>query len=181
MLRVCISVASLLGMLPGIAHAGDLAAPNLVHRRAEFAFTVNAAYQTVAPLFGADKERLWAAGWSPQFLYPQPANDQSGGVFTVDAGHPSLWINTIYDLEQGHVQYVYFVAGAMVTLIDIHLRRLTPDSTRAEVAYERTAVRPEANDEVNSLADHDKSKGAEWQAGLRTYLRVEGGVSVDHD
>jgi hypothetical protein len=95
--------------------------------------------------------------------------------------NPNVWINTIYDLEQGHVQYACFVAEAMVTLIDIHLRKLTPDSTGAEVAYERTAVRPDANDEVNRLAEHDRAKGAEWETALRTYLHVAGGISVNHD
>ena len=181
MMRICASVASLLGLLPGVAHSGDHPAPAVVHRRTEFAFALNAPYEKVAPLFGADKERLWAEHWSPQFLHPQPANDESGAVFTVKAGHPNVWINTIYDLEQGHVQYACFVAEAMVTLIDIHLRKLTPDSTGAEVAYERTAVRPEANDEVNRLAEHDRAKGAEWEAALRTYLHVGEGVSVNHD
>jgi hypothetical protein len=60
----------------------------------------------------------------------RPANDRSGAVFTVNAGHPNVWINTIYDLERGK---------------------------------------------------HDKEKGAEWEAALRTYLHVSGGVSVNHD
>ncbi len=37
--------------------------------------------------------------------------DQSGSAFTVEAGQPSVWINTIYDLEQGHLRVEGGVAG----------------------------------------------------------------------
>ena len=55
----------------------------LAHTRTAFDFTVNAPLEQAAPLFGADKERVWAPGWNPQFLYPNPAHDQQGMVFQV--------------------------------------------------------------------------------------------------
>jgi len=146
--------------------------PSVVHRRTEFAFTVSAPYEIAAPLFGADKERVWAEGWNPQFVHPQPPRDEAGAVFLVDAGSSNVWINTVYDLELGHVQYVYFAAGGtIVTLIDIRIQRLTPNTTKATVVYERTAVQSEANDKVNKLADDDKTKGDDWELAIRAYLQ----------
>jgi hypothetical protein len=97
------------------------------HVRNEFAFTVRAHCGIVAPLFGAHKERVWAGEeWNPNFVHPNPPEDKCGGVFTVE-GHDytSTWINTSFDLELGHIQYVYFVPDCMVTLIDIHLESRT--------------------------------------------------------
>jgi len=164
----------LFALLSCAIYAQNPKSPSVVHRRTEFAFNVNAPIETVAPLFGADKERLWAEGWNPQFVHPQPANDEAGAVFTVKTGHPNVWINTIYDLDRGQIQYACFAAEGMVTLIDIRVQRIASDKTRAVVAYERTALQPEANDHVNHLADGDKAKGPEWETAFRNYLHTRG-------
>src|SRR5215468_10658349 len=83
----------------------------VTHVENGFEFTVHAPYDKVAPLFGAHGERAWGgADWDPQFLHPQPARDVAGEVFSVAHGHGrSTWVNTAFDLETGHVQYVYVV------------------------------------------------------------------------
>lgn len=169
-------IVGLFALLSCVTYTENSQLPSTVHRQTEFAFDVSAPFQTVVPLFGSDKERLWAEGWNPHFVYPQPANDQAGAVFTIDAGHSNVWINTIYDLDQGHIQYACFAAEGMVTLIDIRVQRSTSDTTRVIVVYERTALRPEANDHVNRVADNDKAKGPEWEAALRSYLQKLGGI-----
>ena len=99
-------------------------APTLLHTRNEFSFTVDAPFEQVVPLFGANEERKWAADWNPQFVYPNPARDQQGMVFKVAHGqHSSVWINTALDLAAGHIQYAYVLNDAMATLIDIHATR----------------------------------------------------------
>jgi|HubBroStandDraft_6_1064221.scaffolds.fasta_scaffold302208_1 hypothetical protein len=45
------------------------------------------------------------------------------------------------------------------TLIDIHLSQSDAGSTIAKVTYERTALRPEANDHVRSLGASDGKMG----------------------
>src|SRR5208283_5959394 len=85
-----------------------------LHTRTEFSFTVDALFDQVAPLFGANEERKWAAGWNPQFIYPTPARDQQGMVFKVVHGHfTSAWVNTALDLTAGHIQYAYVLNDAM--------------------------------------------------------------------
>ncbi len=139
----------------------------VAHRRTEFAITVPFPCEKVAPLFGAERERLWAEGWAPRFLHPQPARDEAGAVFTVDGS--SVWITTIHDPAGGHVQYACFSEGAMATRIDIRIRTIAPDTTQAVVVYERTALGPEANALVNRRADADAKKGPEWQAALERH------------
>ena len=117
-----ISALCCLPALLAVAASAQTSAP--LHKRTEFSFSVDAPFAQVAPLFGADEERKWAADWNPQFIYPCPAHDQHGMVFRVEHGsHSSIWVNTAFDLAAGHIQYSYVLNDAMVTLIDIHLTR----------------------------------------------------------
>lgn len=146
------------------------AAAGFAHAHTEFRFTASAPYDRVAPLFGADAERKWAPGWEPQFVFPVPAKDQLGAVFLTRHGQgSSVWTTTAFDLAAGHVQYVYMMNGALVTLIDIHLTR-EADRTGVWVVYERTALTPEANDHVANLAKQDRGFGKEWEQQINGYL-----------
>jgi hypothetical protein len=144
----------------------------VAHVRNEFEFTVHAPYQTAAPLFGPEGERVWAGGhWDPHFLYPQPALDTQGAVFTIRHGHhQAYWINTSFDMEARHFQYVYLIAEAMVTLIDVRFSELDPANTKVTVAYERTALNPEANEHVKEMGNSDRESGKEWGTAINDYL-----------
>jgi hypothetical protein len=143
----------------------------LKHVSNSFEFTVHAPPNVVAPLFGAHLERTWAEGWDPQFVYPEPPEDTAGAVFTVKHGdHTSTWITTIFDPANGHIQYAYFISGAMVTLIDIHVAPTASD-THVHVTYERTALVPEANDHVRQLGDSDRQSAGHWKAAIDGYLK----------
>jgi hypothetical protein len=147
----------------------------LLHVRNSFAFTIDAPPAVVAPLFGAQRERAWAEGWDPQFLYPQPPEDKWGVVFTVTHGrHSSTWITTVFEPEKGHIQHVYFIPDTMVTLIDIHLAPSGASGTRVEVIYERTALSPELNDHVQEQGRADSRSADHWRAAIEDCLKKEG-------
>jgi hypothetical protein len=136
---------------------------------------VDAPFDQVAPLFGAHEERNWEPGWNPQFIYPTPARDQQGMVFTVPKGQfTSAWVNTAFDLAAGHIQYAYLVSETMATLIDIHLTRESGQKTAVTVVYERTALMPEANEHVQRFADEDAAAGKEWSDAINSYFANAG-------
>lgn len=141
-----------------------------LHTQEQFEFMANGPMEQVAPLFGADKERVWAAEWDPQFLFPSPGTDKEGMVFTTDRhqGH-AVWVNTELDVRNGRVQYVYVVPDAMATLITL---RLTPagDKTHVAVTYERTALSSDADMRVRQMADGDRGSGPEWEKAVNGYL-----------
>ena len=143
-----------------------------VRVRNEFDFTVHAPYQVAAPLFGPEGERAWAGGdWDPHFLYPQPAQDTEGAVFTIRHGHhQAYWVNTSFDVPGRHFQYVYFIPNAMVTLIDVRFSEPDPTNTKVTVAYERTALNPAANDRVREMGNADRHNGKEWGTAIDDYL-----------
>jgi hypothetical protein len=144
----------------------------LLHVRNSFQFTIHAPMKAAAPLFGAHSERAWAGNdWDPRFVYPQPAVDIAGAVFTVERhGHKATWINTAFDLENGHMQYVYFIPETLVTLIDVHLAQRDSSNTNVTVVYERTALRTEANAHVKQLGESDAKAGKEWEAAINDYF-----------
>ena len=144
----------------------------VLHVRNEFEFMVHAPYKLAAPLFGPEGERAWAGGhWDPHFLYPQPAQDIEGAVFQVSHGHhDSTWVNTAFDLDRGHIQYVYFIPDMMVTRIDLHLTQPDAATTKVQVAYERTALNAAANDHVRDLGEADRKNGPEWGGDIERYL-----------
>ena len=149
--------------------------PELAHTRVEFHFVADGPFEQVAPLFGANEERKWAADWTPQFVYPIPARDVPGMVFRVEHGdHSSIWTNTAFDLTAGHIQYSYVLNDAMATLIDIHLTRDAARKTGVTVVYERTALIPEANEHVQHFAKGDAKAQKEWEESINGYLAKRG-------
>jgi hypothetical protein len=130
----------------------------------------NAPFEIAWPLFGADKERAWAADWEPIFLWPQKAFDQEGMVFTVRQGEKNaVWVNTAFDPIGRRIQYVYVIPQVVVTVITLELM---PDGhcTAVGVVYERTALAAAANDIVRDMAARDRVAGAEWSRQINAYL-----------
>jgi len=162
--------AALHGGHDGAALVGE----GRIHTEEKFAFTANGPMEKVAPLFGADKERVWAPGWNPQFVHPLPVADQAGMVFAVAHNHlRATWVNTEFDLKNGRIQYVYMIPDALVTVITL---QLTPrgDQTYVEVKYERTALSAEADPHVQQLAEGDRKSGPEWEKQVNGYLEKVG-------
>jgi len=145
----------------------------LAHFRSEFNFVVKAPMEVTAPLFGQDAERGWGGGaWNPQFFYPQPGRDVQGAVFAVRHGqHESIWVTTVFDIQGGHVQFVSVVSGATATTIDIHIAPHGKDNSTVNVAYERTALDPQANEHIQELAKADADSGPHWESAISDYLQ----------
>jgi hypothetical protein len=144
-----------------------------VHQRTEFRFTLDVEYRTAAPLFGAWAERQWAPDWKPEFVYPVPPNDEEGAVFRVGAGsaHDAVWMLTVFDLAGGHVQYALVLNQAIFTRIDIRLARNGAQKTDVTVAYEWTALQPEAEPHLKSLMKSHAGQGAEWKTAIEAAVR----------
>jgi hypothetical protein len=158
--------AALHGAHGGAASSGAERA----HTEERFAFTARAPMEEVAPLFGADKERVWAPGWNPQFVHPLPAADEPGMVFTVAHDHlKAAWVNTEFDTKNGRMQYVYVIPDAMVAVITLQLRP-QGNTTQVEVEYDRTALSVEADAHVRHMAEGDRTSGPDWEKRVNGYL-----------
>jgi len=164
-------LATAAGLLYRLHHRRGSSGPPY-HVRTEFEFTVRAPYNIAAPLFGPEGERVWATdSWNPHFVYPQPARDVEGAVFRVSHGHHhSIWVNTAFDLEHGHIQYVYMIPEMVVTVIDLSLSKPSAESTHVRVAYERTALNTDVNEHVREFGEADRKNGKVWGEDIERYL-----------
>jgi hypothetical protein len=141
------------------------------HTREQFEFVVNAPIAEAWPLFGALRERDWAPDWHPEFVWPAMPADQQGMVFKIARGEQTaVWVNTSFDRTANRIQYVYFIADTLVTVITLTLRQIGA-STRVEVSYERTALTEQANELVSQMAARDRLAGPQWSAQIDQYLR----------
>jgi len=144
-----------------------------LHTCEQFAFIAHAPLDAAWPLFGADKERVWAPDWNPVFIWPLNAVDQEGMVFKVSRGDKTaVWVNTTLDRTANRIQYVYVLPDVVVTVITVQLAPIA-QSTRVTVTYSRTALEPAANDLVREMAAQDRGAGREWDLQINTYLRQE--------
>jgi len=143
----------------------------LLHTHREFEFIAAAPIDVAAPLFGAERERVWAPGWDPKFVWPENAKDQEGMVFMLAHGNKNaIWVNTSFDLKANRIQYVYVVPGTLVTVITLNLAP-NERSTHVAVTYDRTALTETANKLVLENAEHDASAGPEWGKQINDYLK----------
>jgi hypothetical protein len=148
----------------------------LLHVITSFDLVVHAPFEKTAPLFGPEGERAWAGKhWNPEFIHPQPAADIEGAVFTIQHGpYKAVWVNTLFDREARHFQYVYFLPSLMVTVIDVRFEVVNTNSTGVHVVYTRTALTPEGNQHVAAMSEGDKTAGPEWQKSIDEYFPQSG-------
>ena len=172
-ITLLVSIAA--SALPALAQTSIAQPEPLMHVSTSFDLAVHASYAKTAPLFGPQGERPWAAKhWNPEFIHPQPAADIEGAVFTIQHGpYTAVWVNTLFDLEARHFQYVYFLPDLMVTVIDVRFKTIAPDLTGVHVVYTRTALTPEGNEHVSAMSDGDKTAGKEWEQAIGAYFAPE--------
>jgi hypothetical protein len=168
-----------LGKLPGTAGQSAGTAPAMpAHVSNSFEFEIHAPLSTAAKLFGPEGERCWAGRhWNPVFVYPQPGKDVEGAVFTVQHGpHTVVWVNTIFDLGAGRMQYVAVIPDAMTFTVDVRLSSVDASTTHVKVIYTRTALDPAVNQDVIAMGKSDRESGPDWQKAIEGYLRRGSGL-----
>ena len=157
---------------PALAQGPPTPPASCLHVSTSFHITVNAPYAETAPLFGPLGERGWVGGfWDPAFLHPQPARDIEGAVFTIRREpYTEVWINTLFDQDQRHFQYVYFLPGLAVAVVDVRFTPLSAQATRVDVVFTRTATTPEGNEVVKAMSETDRQADRIWPQKIEAYL-----------
>jgi hypothetical protein len=159
-------------LVPNPENTDAMPEPTQAHTSSQFGFILSAALDRAAPLFGPEGERCWAGPqWDPKFIYPATAKDTQGAVFTIEhSAHTSVWVNTLFDQEHGRMQYVSFVSEKVVSVINVRLEEQDKSTTQVHVTYERTALHPEANGEVEAMGRADRESGPRWQEAIERCL-----------
>lgn len=148
--------------------------PANAHVTNSFTFEIPVPMKKVAPLFAPEAERSWAGDhWNPVFAHPQPGRDIEGAVFTTKHGpFTTIWVNTIFNIDSGRMQYVAVIPEESATIVDVYVTALTANRTAVKVTYTRTALTPAANAHVIQLGAQDASSAPEWQHAIESALSL---------
>jgi hypothetical protein len=157
--------------VPGMSALAQTTPEAAMHTETTFDLNVGTSYAKAFALFGPEGERAWAGKhWDPKAVWPVPARDQLGMVFTIAHGpFTAVWVNTEFDEKAGRLKYVYVIPEIMTTTIDVQLRD-EGARTHVTVTYERTALSEDGRAHVEAMTEGDRKAGAEWQAALDEYL-----------
>jgi hypothetical protein len=105
-------------------------------------------------------------------MHPQPAADIEGAVFTVRYDQQlETWVNTLFDLDARHFQYVFFLPDMMVTVVDVRFKPIGPEETNVSLVFTRTALKSQSNPQVQAASEADKNAGSFFQSAIDAYLQ----------
>lgn len=127
------------------------------------------------PLFNAEGERRWVAGWDPLFVHPPEPGAGEGAVFqtTHHGAGTTTWIQMRHEPDAGAASFVYVLPDKRATIVDVVV---TPDGerrSRASVRYRMTSLSPDADDFVRAFADGFDDLMAHWAEAIQRHI-VEG-------
>ena len=127
------------------------------------------------PLFNAEGEGRWVAGWNPDFLRPEEPKVGQGVVFQTvqpDVG-TATWIQTRHEPAAALASFVFIVPDHRAVMVDVDV---TPDGegrSLASVTYRMTSLSSDADDFVRAFAEGFTDMMAHWAEAIERHI-VEG-------
>ena len=133
------------------------------------------------PLFSAEGERQWAAGWDPSYVYPTDSHAGEGLVFqtTREGAGTATWIQTRHDPATGVASYVYVIPDHHTAMVDVQVTPNGESRSRASVRYRMTSLSSDADEFVRAFGEGFDDYMAHWAEAIRQHV-VEGVPLVHH-
>jgi hypothetical protein len=129
----------------------------------------------VFPLFEPEGRRLWASGWSPEFLFTRSDESLAGTVFrTQPHGHDdwTTWVVAEHDPRAKMIRYVIFIPEVEAWELEIRCVATPHGETVASVEYRVTALSEEANHAVQSFfANRFEDAIDSWGSAINAFLK----------
>jgi hypothetical protein len=125
--------------------------------------------------FTPEGERLWVAGWDPQYLPPSDGALQDGLCFrTTHGGETTLWFVSRLDAGGGVVDYVRITPGSRMGRVSVRCQETVDGGTRASVTYQLSALSAEGEQVLDRFAAGFEAMLAEWTARIATVIAKQG-------
>ena len=106
----------------------------------------------VFPLFTPAGEKLWMAGWDPEFLHPASGETGDGMVFRTGEGdETTLWACVDFEPTAYRVRYVRVTPASRFGFVEVVCREMPNRCTKATVAYAFTALNQEGEKYLSGL------------------------------
>ena len=145
-----------------------------VHVERAGGFAMALAVAEAFPLFSAEGERRWVAGWDPRYVSPTEPHAREGLVFqTIKPVGTATWVQTRHEPAAGVASFVYVVPDHHTAMVDV---RVTPDGesrSRASVRYRMTSLSSDADDFVRTFGGAFEDFMVDWAEAIQRHI-VEG-------
>jgi len=134
---------------------------------------LNAPPHDIMPLFTASGERLWVAGWTPEYIYPKTGEPQTGMIWktTHHDENDSIWVTINYDTVQNSITYIKHTPDKLITRIDIQCNAINNKQTSAHITYTLTAITPNGAANIETFTEAYYTVWIDsWEKALNHYL-----------
>lgn len=127
------------------------------------------------PLFSAEGERRWVAGWDPHYVHPVEPATGEGLVFqtTNKSGRTATWVQTRYEPAAGAASFVDVVPDHHTAIVDVVVTSDGDGRSRAFVTYRMTSLSSAADDFVRAFGEAFEDLLAQWAEAIQRHI-VEG-------
>ncbi len=124
------------------------------------------------PLFSAEGERRWVAGWIPHYMRPVKPHTGEGVVFQTvkrDLG-TATWIQTRHEPSAGLTSFVYIVPDHHAAMVDVCVTSDGEGRSRASVRYRVTSLSLDADDFVRAFAEAFEDSMSHWAEAIQHHI-----------
>ncbi|HRE19890.1 MAG TPA: hypothetical protein PKW21_02505 [Rhabdaerophilum sp.] len=128
--------------------------------------------ESAFPLFTPAGERLWLAGWQPEFLHPVDGCTEVGMVFrTRHGGEETLWSCIEFAPESHRIRYLRISPATRFVTLSVSCSEEAEGRTRVEVRYAMTALTAEGERMLEALTPLSFAATIdEWQEKITLYV-----------
>lgn len=143
-----------------------------IHLKHSHTINLNGRVESLFKLFTPEGERLWVAGWDPQFYFPDNEKTCEGTVFTTESEkRKTVWTCVRFDTENYSVQYVRTTIGSDTAIVSVKCNQIGNNKTEAEVSYDFTSLSVEGNKHLEKYtAEYFIDYINSWETEIHKYL-----------
>ena len=124
------------------------------------------------PLFSAEGEREWVAGWNPRYLHRTESGAGEGVVCqtTHKNGRTATWIQTRHDPPAGAASFLYVIPEHHTAMVDVVVSSDGEGRSQATVRYRMTSLSPDADDFVRAFGADFERTMAHWAEAIQRHV-----------
>jgi hypothetical protein len=136
--------------------------------------TINGTKKDIMPLYCPVKELDWCENWNPKTVYSNSGLVEKDCVFITSHGETDIiWIVTDYDIEKGHLEMIYHMPGVIVTKLEIQLKPITEEMTKAILTYSITSLSELGNKVLEEFTKENYNIMMDsWEKAMNHYLKT---------
>jgi hypothetical protein len=137
---------------------------------------VSGSVRVAAPPDGAfrfftpEGERLYVAGWAPEYLHPVDGSFAEGLTFrTHHGGEETLWLVSRCDVPR-EVDYIRVTPGSRMGVVSVRLTAAGADTSEVRVRYRLTSLSAAGDATLDAFASAFQDHLASWERSIDALL-----------